>query len=60
MDARSSCAKCEKPSQASDTKAWDAFVLAAPDDYRDFEKAWLVARLTALEAAGLVTLADSL
>ena len=46
--------------QAILKQAWDAFVPAAPDDYRDFEKAWLVARLTALEAAGLVTLADSL
>ena len=46
--------------QAILKQAWDAFVPVAPDDYRDFEKAWLVARLTALEAAGLVTLADSL
>ena len=46
--------------QAILKQAWDAFVSVAPDDYRDFEKAWLVARLTALEAAGLVTLADSL
>lgn len=46
--------------QAILKQAWDAFVPAAPDDYRDFERAWLVARLNALEAAGLVTLANSL
>jgi len=41
-------------------RAWDAFLPTAPDDYSDFEKAWLAARLEALEAEGLVTLADSL
>ncbi len=40
--------------------AWDAFLPAAPEDYKAFEQAWLAARLKALEAAGVVTLADSL
>jgi TRAP transporter TAXI family solute receptor len=46
--------------QAVLKRAWDAFLPTAPDDYSDFEKAWLAARLEALEAEGLVTLADSL
>jgi len=46
--------------QAVLKRAWDAFLPTAPDDYDDFEKAWLAARLKALEAEGLVTLADSL
>ena len=46
--------------QAVLKRAWDAFLPTAPDDYDDFEKAWLAARLKALDAEGLVTLADSL
>ncbi len=41
-------------------KAWDAFLPTAPEEYKAFEAAWLVARLAALEAEGLITLADSL
>lgn len=40
--------------------AWEAFLPTAPEDYEAFEQAWLAARLHALEAEGLVTLADTL
>ena len=41
-------------------QAWDAFFPSAPDGYREFETAWLGIRQRALEAAGMITLADSL
>jgi TRAP transporter TAXI family solute receptor len=41
-------------------QAWDAFLPTAPDDYREFEQAWLVARERALEAEGLITLGEGL
>jgi len=40
--------------------AWDAFVPGAPEDYVEFEQAWLVARETALAEAGLITLGEGL
>ena len=40
-------------------QAWQAFLPTAPADYDEFEQAWLAARTTALEAAGLITLADT-
>lgn len=40
--------------------AWARFLPVAPEEYKEFETAWLAARLKALEDAGLVTLADSL
>lgn len=40
--------------------AWDNFLPGAPDDYQEFETAWFAARQEALEAEGLVTLADSM
>ncbi|MFM1895982.1 MAG: hypothetical protein RLZZ385_1056, partial [Pseudomonadota bacterium] len=40
--------------------AWQEFLPTAPEGYQAFETAWLAARLEALEAAGMVTLADSL
>lgn len=41
-------------------KAWDGFLPTAPSAYEAFEEAWLAVRLQALEAAGMITLADSL
>ncbi|MGI9249951.1 MAG: TAXI family TRAP transporter solute-binding subunit [Pseudohongiellaceae bacterium] len=41
-------------------QAWAAFLPSAPDDYAEFEQAWLASRTRALEAAGLITLADTL
>ena len=40
--------------------AWEAFLPTAPEGYEEFEQAWLAARLNALKAEGLVTLADTL
>ena len=40
--------------------AWDAFVTTAPEDYVEFEQAWLVAREIALAGAGLITLGEGL
>lgn len=40
--------------------AWDAFIPTAPEGYEEFEQAWLVARETALTAAGLITLGEGL
>jgi DNA-binding HxlR family transcriptional regulator len=40
--------------------AWEAFLPTAPEGYKEFEQAWLAARLNALEAEGLVTLSDTL
>jgi hypothetical protein len=41
-------------------QAWDAFLPTAPDDYQEFEQAWLQARERALEAEGLITLGEGL
>lgn len=41
-------------------RAWDAFLPGAPEDYRAFQQAWLVAREQALEAEGLITLGEGL
>ena len=40
--------------------AWDAFVPTAPEDYVEFEQAWLVAREKALAESGLITLGEGL
>ena len=40
--------------------AWDAFVTTAPEDYVEFEQAWLVAREAALAEADLITLGEGL
>lgn len=40
--------------------AWDAFVPTAPEDYVEFERAWLVAREGALAESGLITLGEGL
>tara|TARA_B100000029_G_scaffold167828_3_gene164016 strand:- start:4228 stop:5439 length:1212 start_codon:yes stop_codon:yes gene_type:complete len=40
--------------------AWDAFVPTAPEDYVEFEQAWLVAREGALAESGLITLGEGL
>ena len=40
--------------------AWDAFFPTAPEDYADFEQAWLVAREAALAEADLITLGEGL
>ena len=40
--------------------AWDAFLPTAPEGYEEFEQAWLVARESALSAAGLITLGEGL
>ena len=40
--------------------AWDAFVTTAPEDYVEFEQAWLGAREIALAGAGLITLGEGL
>lgn len=46
--------------QAVLKRAWDAYLPTAPEDYDAFEEGWLAARLRALEAEGMITLADSL
>ena len=40
--------------------AWDAFVPTAPEDYVEFEQAWLAAREGALAESGLITLGEGL
>ena len=40
--------------------AWDAFVSSAPEDYVEFEQAWLFAREAALAEASLITLGEGL
>ncbi len=40
-------------------QAWDDFLPTAPEGYSEFEQAWLAFRSNALEAAGLITLADT-
>lgn len=40
-------------------EAWEAFLPTAPEDFKAFETEWLKVRARALEAAGLITLADS-
>lgn len=46
--------------QAVLEKAWTAFLPTAPEGYEEFEQAWIAARVSALQAAGMVTLADNL
>ena len=41
-------------------QAWDDFLPTAPEDYRAFQDAWLVARERALQAEGLITLGEGL
>lgn len=41
-------------------EAWTSFLPTAPEGYAAFEAAWLVARNSALEAAGLITLGEGL
>lgn len=40
-------------------RAWEEFLPGAPDDYQQFEAAWLAYRTRALEAENLITLADT-
>ena len=40
--------------------AWTRFLPSAPEGYAEFEAAWLVARNSALEAEGLITLGEGL
>lgn len=40
--------------------AWSAFLPSAPEDYTEFEQAWLIARESALAEAGLITLGEGL
>lgn len=40
-------------------EAWEAFLPTAPEDFAAFEAEWLKVREQALEAKGLITLADS-
>ena len=40
--------------------AWDAFFPTAPEDYVEFEQAWVVAREAALAEADLITLGEGL
>ena len=40
--------------------AWTTFFSTAPEDYSEFEAAWLKTRNSALEAAGLITLGEGL
>ncbi len=40
--------------------AWQQFLSSAPEDYSEFEQAWIEARITALEAEGLITLGEGL
>ncbi|CAN0363768.1 unnamed protein product, partial [Discosporangium mesarthrocarpum] len=41
-------------------QAWDDFLPTAPEDYRAFQDAWLLARERALQAEGLITLGEGL
>jgi TRAP transporter TAXI family solute receptor len=41
-------------------QAWDDFLPTAPEDYRAFQDAWLIARERALQAEGLITLGEGL
>ncbi len=41
-------------------QAWRDFLPAAPEGYSEFERAWLLARESALAAAGLITLGEGL
>jgi TRAP transporter TAXI family solute receptor len=40
-------------------RAWEDFLPGAPDEYGEFEQAWLAHRTRALEAESLITLADT-
>ncbi len=40
-------------------QAWEAYIVDAPEDFAAFESGWLAARTRALEAKGLITLADT-
>jgi uncharacterized protein len=40
-------------------EAWQAYLVDAPQEYRAFEQGWLAFRTHALEAEGLITLADT-
>ena len=40
-------------------RAWEKFLPTAPEDYLEFEQAWLAFRTSALEAENLITLADT-
>lgn len=40
-------------------ETWEAFLLTAPEDHRAFQAEWLKVREQALEARGMLTLADS-
>lgn len=40
-------------------RAWESFLPSAPDQYGEFEAAWLEFRTRALEAENLITLADT-
>ncbi|MDT8429342.1 MAG: TAXI family TRAP transporter solute-binding subunit [Pseudomonadales bacterium] len=40
-------------------QAWEGFLPGAPEGYEEFSSAWLAARTSALEAAGMITLADT-
>ncbi len=46
--------------QAVLAAAWEDYIVAAPDDYKEFEQGWLVAREAALEAANMITLGEGL
>ena len=41
-------------------QAWARFLPGAPQDYEEFEQAWLAARAAALAEAGLITLGEGL
>lgn len=41
-------------------QAWEKFLPGAPDDYDEFQQAWLIARESELEAEGLITLGEGL
>lgn len=40
--------------------AWSKFIITAPEDYTEFQQAWLVVREQALAAEGLITLGEGL
>lgn len=46
--------------QAVLANAWANFIVDAPEEYKAFENAWLVARETALQAANMITLGEGL
>lgn len=46
--------------QAVLQQAWARFLPGAPQDYEEFEQAWLAARAAALAEAGLITLGEGL